>query len=368
MKYLMESRPWDFFMTVFVGADRIQHALWDYLFIDHRKGSSPFAQDVNHLILEYYQLIDRLVGWVCKTIEGKGNLFVMSDHGFGALKGKLFMNKWLADTGFLNYHAKRRNFFLLKTQLAAMLKKIPGRMDISSLTKRLPSRGSGAQENGINDLLVCINWSKTKAYSASNTEQGIYLNLAGRESEGIVRPGKDYERVRDEIIENLKGLRHPGDGRPLVSQVRKREDVYSGPFVEEAPDILFALRNGEYSGDVKPVNRLMKGPDRSTGSGTHRMNGIFMGWGKDIKQGEKFHGARIVDIVPTICNLMRIPIPAELDGNLLADILREDFKESHPAEYSHLCRSADSIRPAEEACSEEEVARLTAQLKGLGYM
>ena len=368
MKYLMENRSWDFFMTVFVGTDRIQHALWDFLCPETEKGRSKFARDVRQLIIRYYELIDSYIGWICKTIEDKGNIFVMSDHGFGPLKGKLFVNKWLADNGFLNYHNVKRRSFLLKNRLTSVLKWIPGRLDISNLTKKLPVKGSGSEENGVNDLLACIDWSRTKAYSASNTEQGIYINLSGRESEGIVQPGKDYERVRDTIIEKLRRLTHPYDGKPMVSQVRKREDVYSGPFVREAPDILFAFRDGEYSGDVKPVNQLIQDSSWTTGSGTHRMKGIFMGWGKDIKYKERVHGTRIVDIVPTICYLMDVPIPAGIDGNLLTGILNERFLEARPPMYSDSSDVTDSLHDEEKRRSKEDSAYLKEQLKGLGYM
>ncbi len=125
-----------------------------------------------------------------------------------------------------------------------------------------------------------IDWQRTQAYSLGNVGQ-IYLNVAGREPYGCVRPGDEYQRVREEIIARLQTLRDPQTNELVAETIYRREEIYQGDYLEKAPDIVFLPRRleyfgfGEYEfGSHKIIESMRRGI-----SGTHRMNGIFMAYG-----------------------------------------------------------------------------------------
>lgn len=364
--YLMESRAWDFFMTVFTGTDRIQHALWNFLLPEDSSTMSQEDKEIRGLIVEYYQLIDDIIGKMTSVIEGSGNLIIMSDHGFGPLRGKLYINKWLEDLGLLSYDHRKINRFRAKARVAPLLRKVIRKVDFPSLKKRI-STTKRSEASGAYGFLDCIDWSKTVAYAASNTEQGIYINLEGREPYGIVKPGKNREETRDFIIRKLGELEHPETKEKMVSRSYKREDVYSGVYANNAPDILFVLKEWEYVADVQPKKRLIEQISWKTGTGTHRTEGIFVGYGDDIKKGSHIADARIVDIAPTVLNLMGVGIPDDMDGRVLTESLSDQFVAGNPPKYV-VANGVDSGQEEGKLYSDAESAYLKEQLEGLGYL
>jgi len=322
--YLMQTRNWDFFMTVFIGTDRIQHALWHYLSPANARNLSKAELHVKELIMKYYQTVDNIVGKMLRTVDGGANIIIMSDHGFGPLKGKFAINKWLEQLGLLSYDHMKKRKFRLKTKFLPLLRQTARKVDFLNLRKKFLLTIRGPERMGAYTFLNCIDWSKTTAYAASNTEQGIYINLFGREPYGIIKPGNDYQEVRELIIKNLRDFEDPRTKEPIVSRIYKREEIYSGPHMSIAPDIIFFLKEGEYLANVQPLDHLFEGLSWKTGTGTHRLEGIFIGYGKDMKNGIHIEDARIIDLAPTILNLMGIPIPDDMDGRVLTEIFKEE--------------------------------------------
>jgi len=368
--YLMRKQPWDFFMTVFIGTDRIQHALWNFLFPSNNNNLSKAEREIRELIIKYYQHIDVLIGKMIKAADENANFIIMSDHGFGPLKGKFRINKWLEDLGLLSYDRMKIKKFLLKTKLAPSCRQVVRKVDFLNLRKKfMPKRMKAPKRMGTYSFLNCIDWSKTVAYAASNTEQGIYINLAGREPYGIVKPGKELEETRDLIIKSLEELQHPETSEKMVSRIYKREDIYSGPYANNAPDIIFFLKGGEYIADVQPMNYLFEKLSWKTGTGTHRLEGIFIGYGKDMKNGTRIEGARIIDLVPTILSLMSIPIPDDMDGTVLREVFADAFLKDNPPQYVKPAGDDDSAELEEDSLySDKEEAQVEEKLKGLGYL
>ena len=367
---LMDRRRWDLFMTVFIGTDRIHHALWDYLFPSGRTVVSRAQNQIRGGIIAYYELVDDIIGRMAEAVDGRGDLLMMSDHGFGPLRGKVHINNWLEDLGYLRFDKNRIRKWKLRKRLMPLLRQLARKGDFLGLRNGLRRRGAKASGRmGAYGFLECIDWSRTRAYAASNTEQGIYINLVGREPLGIVEPGEPFDKTRDAIIEELKGLRHPKTDEKLVSRVFKKEDVYPGPYGEEAPDVIFFLKEGEYLADVQPSDDLIQDVSWKTGSGTHRMKGIFIGHGVDLKKGCCLSGCRIIDICPTILNLMNVPIPDDMDGKVLTEALTDQFLHEFPAQYVASTTDHDSdSREIRGFDSDKEAEHLKDQLKGLGYM
>lgn len=364
-EYLMKEKEWDLFIGVFIGSDRIQHYLWKYIHPENPSSLTEKEKVLVSKIRAYYRMVDGFMGSVMEEY-GDSNVIMVSDHGFGPLIKKIYVNQWLKEKGFLSMSEGKRKLHLLARGGILKLKKVLRKLDKYRLRdKLLPFARRGGRIVAY-DFLQVIDWEKTQAYSASNTEQGIYLNLKGREPGGIIEPGEHYEKMRGELIEALKGLRDPGTGEAVITHIYKKEELYTGPYLEDSPDIIFFAKGGAYLADVQLKGHVFEDANWVTGWGTHRMEGIFIGAGPDIKPGTALNGSEIIDLAPTMLRLMGIPIPKDMDGKVL-DILDERFKASHGVAYSDES-GAVVDGGADAILSEDDENEVAKKLKGLGYL
>jgi len=365
--YLLDNKKWELFIAVLIGSDRIQHYLWKFIHPEDPASLTERERGFVAKIKEYYQMVDAFMGSVIERYEGEANIFMVSDHGFGPLEKKVYVNQWLHEQGYLELNQGKQLSHMAFRQSVLKAKRYLRRIDKHNLRKHFRlSKGKGGRVHAY-DFLQVINWPETKAYSASNTEQGFYINLKGREPDGVVNPGKEYEEFRDELIAGLKKMRDPDTGEAVVTHTYKKEDLYNGPYLDDAPDVIFFLKGGAYLADVQLKGHVFEEASYASGWGTHRMEGIFLGYGKDIKKGGDTGGAHIMDITPTILRLFGIAVPKGMDGRVLKGIINDRFLNSHKALFSDdegvvIDAGADSILTEED---EEEVAK---RLKGLGYL
>jgi predicted AlkP superfamily phosphohydrolase/phosphomutase len=148
----------------------------------------------------------------------------------------------------------------------------------------------------------------------------IFINLKGRELKGIVDPGQEYENTRDEIITQLKNVVDPATGQTAKFNVYKREEVYHGGHINEAPDILLVPNGCHPSSRISDVTWELP-----VISGDHVRTGLFMACGPDIrKTTEPVEGLRIYDITPTILHMFGVPVSADMDGRVLNEIFKDD--------------------------------------------
>lgn len=211
----------------------------------------------------------------------------------------------------------------------------------------------------------CINWEKTKAFSASRTQQGIYINLKGRQPQGIVEPGREYEAIRELLIAELRMLSDPETGKPMVNEVFRREEVYDGPFLTYAPDIMFLLQGGRYQADDILSKEIFEDCS-SKMTGTHRMEGVVAVKGRKIKKKWQIKNANMIDLAPTILYSLGMPVPDDMDGKVLIDIFTGDFVAAHSVQYTKAPYS--EIGKGEDAAySAEEADLMSQKLKDLGY-
>lgn len=210
-----------------------------------------------------------------------------------------------------------------------------------------------------------VDWARTKAFAVGSFGQ-IYINQVGQRPQGIVQPGKEYEELREEIAAQALELLDPRTGQRVVDRVHRREEIYSGPLVEKAPDLVLQSRNWEYmafghadfgaSHVVEPVVGM---------SGHHRPDGVVMLAGQGIEAGVELDGANITDLAPTILYAMGIPIPSDMDGRVLTDAFTPDYLSAVEVQYSDEL----SERPTGEGqYSEEDEEEIKERLRGLGYV
>jgi predicted AlkP superfamily phosphohydrolase/phosphomutase len=207
-----------------------------------------------------------------------------------------------------------------------------------------------------------IDWSRTRAFSAPIPQQGIYINLEGREPHGIV-PRSEYEQVRDEVIERMSGLMDPDDGKPVVDRIYKREEVMEGPQSSDAPDLLPVCREYSYELSDGLYSPGVLDDYRGLPRGFHHMDGVFgiAGPGVEPKGDLRAH---LLDVMPTALHLAGLKIP-EVDGKVLTDLLPRDLGAPR-IEAMDLPLAGEGAEST--PYSAEEEAQIEESLRNLGYL
>ncbi len=370
--HLMKKYDWDFFMTVITETDRLQHAFGDWLYDASSRHPKAGHAAIPGLIEAFYQQVDAQVGDYCAIAGPEATVFIISDHGFGHLARGFFLNKWLHREGLLRFKDEFKMRIAEKLQIVRQspaLLSLIRKLGLKGWRERLfrKSAGSANVNLSLHDAMqASFDWANTRAFMDVGTQQGITINLKGRQPHGIVRPGKDYEELRDSLIARLGAVIDPQTGRPLATEIRKREDVYKGPFAEKAPDIVFTL-DGLCTLAVMAVGL---GRDLFIDSfwpllGHHRMDGTFVACGPGIGKGRIEH-ANLVDVMPTILFAMGLPVPDGLDGKILETIFTADFLRSHPVRRAQSEKSA--TKDQAPVLTDEETRKIEEQLRGLGYL
>jgi predicted AlkP superfamily phosphohydrolase/phosphomutase len=374
LDYLRQREPADFTMMVFNGTDTISHALWKFMDETHPLHDPGRQEKYGHAIRDYYHTVDGYLAGIVDNLAEDTTLVIMSDHGFGPFHKFIHVNNWLIQEGFMRIRpgplsqVKSR---LFRAGFAPMnVYNWLMRLGLGAL-KREVVRGQG---QGLMKALFLsfsdIDWSQTQAYSLGNVGQ-IYLNVTGREPQGCVTPGVEYERVRGEIMERLWTLTDPQTGEQVVEAVYPREEIYQGPALEHAPDIVFIPTRLEYFGfgEYEFGSHQIIEPMKRGISGTHRLNGIFLAYGKDIRPGQEISGAHITDLAPTILHLLGEPVPVHMDGQVLSAAFAGASRPVQRVELADWATDRTGDGPAGgEMLSAEERQVLTERLRDLGYV
>ncbi len=379
MNYLRAREDWDFFMLVLNGTDTVQHAMWKYMSPDHPQHDPTKYAKYGDAILRYFQYVDKALGEIVAGLDQDTVLMIMSDHGFGPFHKFIHVNNWLRQNGWLKI--KRTPQARLKSLLFSLgfspmkIYKLLMRFGLGAL-KREVVRGQG--QGLLKTLFLSfgdVDWDRTVAYSLGNVGQ-INLNVRGREPQGTVEPGEEYEATRDEIIARLWELRDPKTDERVVQEVYRREEIYWGRNLESAADIVFIPTRMEYFGFGEyefGSNDVIEAVDRGI-SGTHRPNGICLLWGPGVKEGTHLQGAHLYDLAPTILHLMGHAVPEDMDGRVLTDALLPEYGEliedRTPSQlYAPPTPGDGGARGEPEAdLSEEDEDIIVERLRGLGYV
>jgi predicted AlkP superfamily phosphohydrolase/phosphomutase len=372
IRYLMSRYEWDFFMTVFKETDVAMHWLWR--FIDRRH--PWYVHDASDLLRKGLErCYRRMDACLAELLDAAGDdtiLIIMSDHGAGPLDQYIHVNAWLLRQGFLQLQrdlptrAKRWLYQIGLTPTALYkLTMALGRGPQVAQTLRHHKAGALSLLRRTFLSFGDVDWSQTRAYSLGNYGQ-LYVNLRGREPQGIVTPGAEYERVVDELTERLSHLRHPRTGQALPVRVYRREEIYQGDHLEEAPDVVFLPEDMRYNGfglyQFSSRSWLEPTFDRSGG---HRMDGIVMLTGPGIRRGHELRGATLIDLAPTILAALDVPVPDDMDGQVLSQAFEDGYFRERPIRYA-VARSAGRQEQLELSPEQEEMVK--ERLRGLGYI
>ncbi len=367
--YLMRAKPWDFLACVFWSPDMLQHEVWRLLDEGHPQHDPVAAKAFRPLIIDFYQRLDGCLSRILEEVDQEALVVVMSDHGFGPTHNFFLVNTWLLQSGFIklkNTPLSQAKYLLFKagfTPLNAF--RVAKALRLGFLRRRVRfQRGAGLMKRLFLSFSD-VDWRRTRAFAVGSFGQ-IYINLAGRFREGIVREGPEYDGLRKELMAQASEIRNPYTGEKVVERACLREELYSGAHLQKMPDLILVPQRYEYMAFghadfgshrvVEPVAGL---------SGHHRPLGILGLWGDDIRQGLLLEGARIIDLAPTILYALGLPIPSDMDGRVLEEAFTPQFRERHEATFTDLSSSREG--GGSEYTPEDE-KEIRERLKGFGYV
>lgn len=371
-QYLHRNRPASFRMLVYGATDQVAHHFWHYMDPQHDKHDPRGAPKYRHAIRDVYRHVDGLVGSILAEADGQTVVIVMSDHGFGPTTSvRLRLNQILEAAGLLTF-LPEGNSGRVKRVLANLLDRLLRRTlspDVKrTLAGRLPQLRVWFEK--LDE--AAIDWSRTRAYTneAYRSSPAVWLNSGGQEE-----PGDEETLAAVEAA--LSALRDPRTGRPVISRLYRTRDLYHGPFVPNAPDLLLSWwEDGFLLEQSRPGEPAAFHVERSTAAlaggvefaGSHRLDGVFLLAGGPARRNFAFDGAKIIDVAPTILYLMGQPIPDDMDGRPLLEALDPDFVARRAPEFVPADEGARGISTEDHAFTDAESQLIRQRLQALGYI
>lgn len=276
-RHMVQKHPWDFFMMVEMGPDRLHHGFWKYTDPEHPRYEK--GNPLENCIYDYYRYVDREIGTLLELFGEETTVLIVSDHGAKPLLGGICLNEWLIKEGYLTLKSK---------------------------------------PEGVVPLEKCeIDYSKTMAWGAGGYYGRLVLNVRGREPEGIIDPA-DFEKVRQELIDKLEALpNHKGENIGTI--VLRPEECY--PVVNNIPPDLFVYFGDLYWRSIGSIGtREIYTFDNDTGpdDANHAQHGIFaMGPVQSDRPGVR-EGLDIKDVASTVLSLFGVDVPSDMEGQVIS--------------------------------------------------
>jgi predicted AlkP superfamily phosphohydrolase/phosphomutase len=281
MIYELDRLDEGLFFCLFDTPDRVQHMFWRFGEEDHPANRDGAAPQWKRVIAESYRACDAVVGRAMEYADDETLFITLSDHGMNSFQRGVHLNTWLHDQGLLAFRSGVK----------------PG------------------EEAG--DFFRGVDWSRTKAYALGLG--GIYLNLKGREEQGIVDAG-EAEALKASVTAALAGLADTARGRVAVRSAVTREQVYSGLYANESPDLLVNFASGyrvswETALGGAPAGHFADNVKKW--GGDHIIDPLLAPGALLMNRQFRGEGARLLDMAPTILQALGLPKGPAMEGNSL---------------------------------------------------
>lgn len=359
-EHILDRHACDLCYIVHEYPDRVYHLYHHIIDPAYPAHADPLNAPTLAMLREGHRTLDESINRMMERFGREANYVIVSDHGFGGVTKWVYLNNLLEANGLIQFRKGR-----VWTELIAR------HLNLSmELRERLGVEPRELWHRQDPSLAPLVDFRRSAAFAGPQLEHAVYVNLKGRFAGGVVEP-KDYERVRDRIIAALAKAQDPETGLPVFQGVWSREELYPGPYMDNAPDVIYELSGGYMvSNSIVPKMVLRGGYLRPLKSGWdisgyHRPEGVFLGWGPAFAKASGFE-ASITDITPTVLYLMDLPIPEYMDGEVLRAAIKPDLLKSQPRRFSHA--TPDTTEAEAAPYSDAEQIELTKRLEELGYL
>jgi predicted AlkP superfamily phosphohydrolase/phosphomutase len=316
---------------MFDGVDKLQHQAWLYLEPSLQTGNlSEYHHRMRGLCLKYFRQLDGFIEDLVTSAGPDAQVFIASDHGFTSTYEIVRINAYLHKKGYLHW-------------------------------KRMPDTAEAARRE--RSMFANLDWDKTTAYCRTPSSNGINIRVSGNGGRAGIAP-HDYEAFRDRLIKDLEDLRDPVSNERVITRICKREEVFSGPAMNDAPDLLLTLRDFGFMSikDKEPVIER-----RRDIAGTHHPEGIFFAFGPGIKRGETIDTQSICDAGAALLYSLGLEVPADFDGRVPEAIFTREHLEKRPVIIGPANTARADTGEAQDM-SVDEKESIMGQLQMLGYM
>lgn len=266
-----------FFFHYFSTLDLSSHVFWRTLDPRHPLYSPSLADEHADFIPSLYTKVDDAIGIALDSADDRTLLFVMSDHGFTSFRRQFNLNSWLMEAGYIRPRVSR--------------------------------------VQSVNSLYADVDWKRTKAYGMGIN--GVYLNLRGREVHGIVESGDAADNLCRELTERLLAIRDPDTGEAVITRVHRARDLYSGPFVDDGPDLIIgynAHHRASWETILGGFPREIVLDNTDPWSGDHCVDSTFVPGVLLSNRPIQDDAPALEDFAPTILAEFGAPVPAEMTG------------------------------------------------------
>ncbi|MCK5253825.1 MAG: alkaline phosphatase family protein, partial [Thermoplasmata archaeon] len=368
---LMRSRPTDVVAFAFTECDRVQHYFWNCWDETHPTHDARRAA-FSHAIRDHHRVIDRNLASMMEAAGPDVPVIVYSDHGANGISRIVFLNTYLIQQGVIVMKGSKgeeagggeretRESLLDRRRIERTMK----RMGMEGMIHKIPK---SIRKLFPTVSIETVDWSRTRAYFTSASAHAVTINLKGREPQGWVEPGEEYESVVAEVIEVLMALRDPETGRCPFASAHRRTDLWDGPFVDRGPDIVLVPTEG-YVAHRHFTDHLFE--DVGTGwkerSGDHEREGIIILNGPGIKKGHRLKDRCLEDVAPSVLHLCGTGVPRYMDGSVIEEAFEDEWLRDHPVRPV----GDGEFRPIKDeraSMSDDEEELLKERLRGLGYL
>lgn len=327
-RWLMREQPWDLFFASFSAAHCIGHHFWHGVDASHPRHQESVSDGFGAAMEDVYRAVDREIGEMLKLVDRDTRVMIVSGHGMGPIFHASWNLPEMLDLwGYGNKPASKVSDETPKQAKVnpwRILKMVvPGPVQYA-IKNRLPQFAQ--------DQLLFLwyrggkNWKGCRAFAIPNNDSvgAIRVSVKGRDREGVVEPGNEYEQVCRDIANALYELTDKDSGRPLVKQVTLTHETFHGPFLEQLPD-LTVLWDQSFAWDTvhSPRFGTLQISQQDARTGGHSSHGFVLLAGPDVPAGLQLPQSSIYDIAPTVLHAANVPIPEDMDGSLLAIPARE---------------------------------------------
>jgi predicted AlkP superfamily phosphohydrolase/phosphomutase len=280
-RHLWAKEPWDLFAIHEIGPDRIHHAFWKFFDRDHpRFEENPAMRRVAE---EYYQMLDEEIGKLLDLVPPDVRVIFVSDHGSQAMAGCFCINEWLIQKGYL------------------------------TLKGPVPAPGTPIEK-------VAIDWSKTRAWGSGGYYARIFLNIAGREPNGILPPA-EAEAFTQQLARELAEVRRP-DGQLLGSEVKIPREIYH-QVNGDAPDMMAYFGNVAWrsAGTIGYGRLFIEENDTGPDDAVHSFEGMYAVVGAEGAPAGPGPQRQLIDVAPTLLTYFGLPVPPTVQGKAITEWL-----------------------------------------------